>query len=293
MKKVIIGLALCAYSVSEGMLVPFNGSQVARRESPVATEIASSNQESVVSCREEQSQPEVNFRKVSNLRADLVHNIMSVMVRDCFKEGEQVEARGDWYKKEYPLQKTLVQYEHDFSQGFSMPVLELYATIDDIEFSDKSGRVVFRSDFCDEDTKIPHQVRETGDFQMDDANLQAKPLTEIFIHTEDGDQVIEEGKVRDGSTVVAYVRTNTPARTVTVGSPQARAGDSEYNYLSTETFEEWRRPDGTIFVKKTEGVQKIAKPKPPAPVQAAPQQVVNQPEPPRHRGGFFRRAFGW
>ncbi len=261
MKKVIIGLALCAYSVSEGMLVPFSGSQVARRDESYALSKAGESEDALSLTKK------VNFRTLQPSLL-LSENAVSVLIKEYSRVDDVMTQIGGAIEKQYPLQRELLRYEHDLSQGYSYPIQKLFVHIDDIEFADQMGDIVLDEEYIG--SGIRHQKRATNRYEMDDEHLLAKQLSEIFITTEIGDQVIDEAKVRAEDAPISYVRTTTPATVKNIGTPESRVGDDEFAYQKTETSEEYIRPDGTPFVKKTEDWQKVAKPKPPAPVPPKP-----------------------
>jgi hypothetical protein len=222
----------------------------------------------------------INLRQVRNPQRD--GEFVEVFIRDFCDLDARVPS-GGWYTRQYPLQRTFLRYNHNLAAGFSNPVQKLYATVNDIEHADRSGELVVDPEYLDNATQIPHQRRANGQYANDDANLRAKPFTEIFIDAGGTDEIIDPAKARDETAFVAYVRTNTPALESTIGLPEARADDAQFNYQRTETLEDWGRPDGTIFTKRTEGVQKVAKPTPPAPIQVIPEPIVVNQQPPRPR----------
>ncbi len=209
---------------------------------------------------------QVDVRQI--LQPELNGEILSVRIRDC-KDNELIN---EWYK-DYPLIREFLRYEHDFAAGKSYPVMKLFANVSDIELAD-TDEAIFDPEFEDEEHALTHQRRGINRYEMDDANLQARQFSEIFISTESGDQVIDEAKIRECDNPVSYTRTSTPPAIRKIGDPEVREDDNEFDYQRTETTEEWIRPDGTIFTKKTEGVEKISKPKQPASLPPKPITVT-------------------
>ncbi|MDR2267987.1 MAG: hypothetical protein LBD81_00875 [Holosporaceae bacterium] len=204
----------------------------------------------------------------------IIKDKVQIPIHDFVRSDIMIVPVGDGYTRQYPLQKTLLRYEHNLAAGFSNPIQELYAEVNDIEYADRSGKIVVDDEYLDNTTRIPHQRRATGQYEMDDANLSARPFTEVFIVGERGEEVVDSAKVRDGVEPVAYIRTNTPAQENTIGVPETRANDAQFNYQRIETLEDWRRPNETIFTKRTEDWRKVAKPTPLAPVPPSPITVT-------------------
>jgi hypothetical protein len=192
--------------------------------------------------------------------------MVQVSIGDFIHQGSSIIPVGQWYTRQYPLRKKLLRYEHNFAAGFSHPVWELFAMVTDVEYADRSGKIVVDGEHIDVKTRIPHQERTTGEYEMDDANLRAMPFTEIFISTERGDRIIDSARIRDDIDFVPYVSVGAKRKNV-VDVPRTRAGDSVFNYQKIEILEDWKCPDGTIFTKRTESEQKVAKPPFWAPVQ--------------------------
>lgn len=292
MKKVmLLSTAMCVLGLDTacGMMEMYNptGGTIVRREEAQTLAKADEVAGAVASANE------VNFRTIQPSLL-LSENAVSALIKEYSRTDSTMTQIGEPIEKQYPLQRELLRYVHDFSQGYSYPVQKLFVHIDDIEFADRSGDIVLDEEYTAEEKGIMHQKRPVGRYEMDDEHLLAKQLSEIFITTETGEQVIDGAKVRAGEDPISYIRTATPATVRNIGVPESRAGDNEFNYQKTETSEEYMRPDGTPFVKKTEDWQRVAKPKPPAPVQAAPQVVVNQPAPGGGgNGNIFHRIFGW
>jgi hypothetical protein len=258
----VAAMELQLRSENSGIIVRPNADTLITR--PVDQSIASVNAEETVNLS-----PVVNLRQVRDPQRD--GELVEVSVRDFRDLNAQVPNSG-WYTRQYPLQKTLLRYNHNLAAGFSSPVQKLYAMVNDIEHADRSGEIIVDPGYLDNATRIPHQRRANGQYANDDANRRAKPLTEIFINTGGSMEIVDPAKSRDDTAFVAYTRINTPARINTIGVPEVRANDAQFNYQRTETLEDWRRPDGTIFTQRTEGVQKVAKPPQPAPVPAPPSQ---------------------
>ncbi len=219
----------------------------------------------------------------------ITENQVSVLIKEYFRTDNRMIQIGDPIARRYPLQRVILGYEHNLSQGYSYPVQKLYVHIDDIEYANQQGDIVLDDEYIDEKSKIKHQERVVNKYEMDDKHLQARQLSEIFITTENGEEVIDEAKVREGNKPISYVRTSKPIEVRKIGDPEARESDEEFNYQRTETSEEYMRPDGTPFVKKTEDWERVAKPKPPAPVQPAI-QYIDVPVYHRKGGNLFHRA---
>jgi hypothetical protein len=212
--------------------------------------------------------PMVNLRELGEPFA--IRDFVQIPIHDFVRSDAITVPVGDGYTRQYPLQKTLLRYEHNLAAGFSNPVQELYANVNDIEHADRSGKIVVDDEYVDGATMIPHQRRAIGRYEIDDAHRRAKPLTEIFIVGERGEEVVDSARAREDTEFLAYLRTETPPQTNEIGVPEARADDAQFNYQRTETLEDWRRPDGTIFTKRTEDWARVAKPTPPAPVPQGP-----------------------
>ncbi|MDR2794866.1 MAG: hypothetical protein LBB12_03755 [Holosporaceae bacterium] len=293
MKKIIFGTILLSSSAIQAMIVPIdNDARISRRSESIVARLdddasitRSADQQLVLDDSTTSLSTRVNFRQVRD--PVRLGDRVRISIRDFIDEGGERSLVGSQYTKMYPLQKALLRYHHDIASGFSNPVQELFAMVTDIEHADRHGKIVVNPEYMDAETQIPHQTRETGSYQMDDCHLRAKPFTEIFMTTNSGSVIVDEAKARDRTPFIAYtlIDRSEPAP---IGEAEARADDAEFNYQRTETTERWRRPDTTIYTKRTEGVQKVEKTRPPAPVQAAPPIVVQQ-QPPRPRSP---RTFG-
>jgi hypothetical protein len=295
MKKNIFGTILLSSSAIQAMIVPIdNDAHISRRSESIVARLdddasitRSEDQQLVLDDSTTTLSTRVNFRQVRD--PQLMDGCVLVSIRDFIRSDTGIVSVGEWYTKQYALQKALLRYEHNLAGGFSNPVHELFATVNDIEHADRSGKIIVDDEYLDNATRIPHQSRATGQYEMDDANLKAKPFTEIFIVGEHEEEVVDSARVRDGVDTVAYIRTDTPARENTIGTPEERAGDSQFNYQRTETLEDWRRPDNTIFTKRTEEWKKVAKPTPPAPVPA-PVSMIKAPVWVRVGGNWRNKA---
>ncbi|MBQ7673606.1 MAG: hypothetical protein IJT36_03655 [Alphaproteobacteria bacterium] len=284
MKRILVSTAICALGLETvcGMMERYNpdGGGVVRREEAHAIVRANERAEAIV-------QPDqVNFRTVQPTLL-LAENAVSVLVKGYFRAGDRMAQIGEATARRYPLQRELLRYVHDFTHGYSYPVQKLFVHIDDIEFADRSGDITLDEGYTDEANGIRHQKRPVNRYEMENEHLQARQLSEIFITTREGDQVIDEAKVRTEDAPIPYVRTATPATVRNIGVPESRVGDNEFNYQQTETSEEYMRPDGTPFVKTTIDWQRVAKPKPPAEVKPLP-ITVTIPVHHWNKGSMFR-----
>jgi hypothetical protein len=304
MKKVILGTVLLSSSAVQAMIVTVdNDTHISR---PSETIVArSENQQLVLDGSTTDLSGRINFRQVRD--PVRLGGRVRVSIRDFVDDGGQRIPVGRWYTRTYPLQKILLRYQHDIISGFSSPVQELFAMVTDIEYADRHGKMVVDPEYVDNETRILHQIRETGSYQMDDYKLRARPFTEIFMTTDGKSVIVDEAKIRDGTAFVKYtfidrsepvlragLVANYPKKRLRIackskisflmpemesgiiGDLETRADDTEFNYQRTETTERWRRPDTTIFTKRTEGMQKIAKPVSIAPV-SPPHQTKKVP----------------
>jgi hypothetical protein len=235
--------------------------------------------------------PMVNLRELGE--PFVTRDFVQIPIHDFVRSDAIIVPVGENYTRQYPLQKALLRYEHNLAAGFSNPVQELYAEVNDIEHANRSGKIVADDEYLDGATRIPHQRRAIGQYEADDANLRAKPLTEIFIVGERGEEVVDPARAREDTEFLAYVRTETPPQTNEIGVPEERADDAQFNYQRTETLEDWRRPDGTIFTNRTEDWARVAKPAPPAPLPP-PIQYKTIPVYSRvWEGGWLNRHSEW
>lgn len=255
MKKVLLSAAICtlSFEMTEGMLERYNPNSgaITRCEDPHALVRANEGNSTIA------LEDTVNFRMIQPSLL-MSEGVVSVLITGYFRTGDTMTQMGDPSERQYPLQRKLLRYEHDLSSGYSYPVEELFVHIDDIEFADRSGDIVLDEEYVDRANGIKHQKRLVR-YEMDDEHLCAKQLSEIFITTGSGKQVIDEAKVRDGDGSVSYMRTATPAEFRKISEPESRAGDNEYCYQQVEVSEGWKRPDGSIFVKRTPKVESLAK----------------------------------
>ncbi len=270
-----------------------NNNQIIRRDE--INNIAKKNE----GISEAELSERVNWRTVCPSLL-ITENQVSVLIKEYFRTDNRMIQIGDPIARRYPLQRVILGYEHNLSQGYSYPVQKLYVHIDDIEYANQQGDIVLDDEYIDEKSKIKHQERVVNKYEMDDKHLQARQLSEIFITTENGEEVIDEAKVREGEPFVGYQeiepnkwkRPNgtiftkndeksyalmlfNPKQIVSYTNSKEFNGrketvftndDEEYFYESKkETFkdEEWKRPDGTPFVKRTEDWERVAKPKSP------------------------------
>lgn len=280
MKKIIFGTILLSSPAMQAMIVPVdNDTHISRRSEDIVARldddasIARAADQQIVSIEEELPLEQMSTEQLSQIinfrglgEPLIIGDIVQIPIFDFVKSETALIPVGEGYSRQYALQKTLLRYEHNLVEGFSNPVHELSATVNDIEHANRSGKIVVDDEYLDDAARVSHQRRATGQYEMDDANLSAKPFTEIFIIGEHGEDVVDSAKVREGVDPVAYIRTDTPAQENIIGDPEARADDAQFNYQRTETLEDWRRPDGTIFTKRTEEWRQVAKPPLPAPV---------------------------
>lgn len=216
----------------------------------------------------------VNYREISQPTVN--GDQITITVQD-FSGDEMV---GEMYERSYPLQRNFLRYIHDFEKGVSHPVEELFVMVNNVEYSNIRGKVVANSEFVNEEESLIHQFRINKNFgengyQRDDDNLRASPFMEIFIDTDYEEEVIEEARLREDK-AVAYEKVEGSLRTNNVGGPVSKAGDDDFEYQRQEVFEDWRRPDGSIFTKRTEKETPIRKAKPADPKPTPQQHVVQQ-----------------
>lgn len=280
MKKVLLSAAIytLSFEMTYGMLERYDpyGGAITRCEDTHALVRANEGNGTIV------PEEQINFRTVEPTLL-LSKGVVSVLITEYFRTGDKMIQMGEPNEREYPLQRKLLMYEHNLSAGYSYPVEELFVYIGDIEFANISGHIVLEEEYVDTDNGIRHQKRLVNRYEMDDENLQARQLSEIFILTESGEQVIDEAKVREGTELISYKEERVVR---TIEGSEVREGDDGFYYQRTETSEKWRRPDGTTFVKKTEDWERVDKPKLPAPVQAVPEVIE-----PSRQHSFWRRLF--
>jgi len=119
--------------------------------------------------------------------------------------------------------------------------------------------------------KLYHQTRITG-YTMNDANLKAIPNVVTYVNTVDGEKVISN--IPEPSRAVNYELVSRNENNI--GNPYS---DDNFNYQRIEILENYRRADGSIFTKRGERVNKVAKPKLARPVPSLAQTFVNQSAP--------------
>lgn len=293
MKKAVLCAAIAAVfsceGKDEGALIlsgQENSSKIIARSEISESEIRAQESREL-STRGNNSISRVNYREISQPTVN--GDQITVKVQD-FVEDELV---GEMYERSYPLQRNFLRYIHDFEKGVSHPVEELFAMVNNVEYSNIRGKVVANSEFVNEEESLIHQLRINKNFgengyQRDDDNLRASPFMEIFIDNDYEEEVIEEARLREDKSV-AYEKVEGSLRTNNIGGPVSRAGDDDFEYQRQEVLEDWKRPDGSIFTKRTEKEERFAKQKPPAPMSAPAPHVVNQTH--RRRGKPYR--FGY
>lgn len=287
MKKVALCVAIATVFSSEGknenaliLLGQENSSKIIARAEISESEIMAQESREL-STRGNSSINRVNYREIT--RPTVNGDQVTITVQD-FSEDEIV---GETYERSYPLRRNFLRYIHDFDKGVSHPVEELFAIINNVEYSNIRGKVVANSEFVNEEESLMHQLRVNKNFgengyQMDDDNLRASPFMEIFIDTDYEEEVIEEARLREDK-AIAYEKVDGSLKTNNIGGPVSKAGDDDFEYQRQEVLEDWKRPDGTIFTKRTERETPIRKAKPAAPRQGQARQVVNQSAPGGHR----------
>ncbi len=279
MKKIAICAAIAAIFVCEGK----NESALILRDSLSKVVARSEVLESELRRQEQESRDlvkRVNYQEITN--QTIAENQLTVTVQDFLGDDEV----GESYNRSYPIQKMFLEYTHDFENGVSHPLVELFAVVDDLEYSDVRGKIVTNPEFVNEDESLVHQFRINKNFgqngyQMNDNEKKAIPFMEIFIGDEDWEDVIEGAKLREDK-AVAYEKVDGSRRVEAVGEWFSKAGDDDFEYQKQDIYEDWKRPDGTIFVSKTENEKKREKQKLPEPQQTPQQHVVQQPQ---HSGG--------
>ncbi len=283
MKKMVVCAAIGTIFMCEGMnegalVLRDSSSNAIARSEILESEIRRQEQESKgLITREDLLINSINYREISNptVNGDQV----TVKVQD-FVEDELV---GESYNRSYPLQKRFLDYSHDFEKGVSHPVEELFAVVDDLEYSSVRGKIVANSRFINEEESFTHQLRinknlgQNG-YQMNDNGKKATPFMETFISKGDWEEVIGDARLHEDK-VVAYEKVDGSLRVNDIGPRFSKPGDNSFDYQRQEVLEDWKRPDGSIFTSRTPKEKRFAKPKPPAPVPAPAPQVVNQPAP--------------
>jgi hypothetical protein len=125
----------------------------------------------------------INFRELGEPL--IIRGIVLIPISDFVRSETALMPVGEGYTKQYALQKTLLRYEHNLPGGFSNPVHELFATVNDIEHADRSGKIVVEDEYLDEATRISHQRRTFSE----NGNI----ITETFITDESGNKIIIPG----------------------------------------------------------------------------------------------------
>lgn len=272
MRKFYVVVSVLGFGMVDGMLTPVNTSTgiVSRTE----TSELETRSTAVVSQQGQDNQNYalvrvVNSREIGEIVEN--ENTASIAIRDLFRSEQGSEVLGDWYIRDYPLQRRILSYQHNVAAGVSYPVEEHFVDINDLQLLEGSSHVVLNDGYINTGNRIAQQRRNTGLFANDDINLRARELTEIFIPTESGNVVVDGASARADTPFTAYTLVNT--NTIDVGTP-----DSNY-YQRTETSEQWHRPDGTIYIKRTAGGKYVSRPAATPPAQPAQQTVYNQPAP--------------
>lgn len=291
MKKIAVCAAIGAIFMCEGMnegalVLRDSSSNVLARSEILESEIRRQEQKSKDLVNQNRDLVKrINYQEITSQTMN--GDLLTVTVQDFLGD----ELVGEAYNRSYPLQKRFLDYSHDFEKGVSHPVEELFAVVDDLEYSSVRGKIVVDSEFVNEEENLTHQLRinknfGTNGYQRDDDNLRATPFMETFIGTEDWEEVIGEAKLREDK-VIAYEKVNGSLRTNNIGSRFSKPGDNNFDYQRQEVFEEWKRPDGTIFTKETVKDTPIAKQKPAAPKPTPQQHVVQQ----THHSGRSSNVF--
>ena len=280
MKKVVLCAAIGAVFTCEGMdekalVLRDSSSKAVVHMDMLESEIRRQEQESRDSVDQNRDLVKrINYQEITNQTVS--GDQLTVTVQDFLGD----ESVGESYNRSYPIQKMFLEYTHDFEKGVSHPVEELFAVVNDLEYSDIAGKFVVDSEFVNEEESLTHQLRidknsGTNGYQMNDAELKATPFMETFIETENWEEVIGEAKLREDK-VVAYEKIEGSEKTTDIGPRFSKPGDDEFEYQQQKFSEDWKRPDGSIFTKETVKDTPIAKQKPADPKPAHRQHVVNQ-----------------
>lgn len=240
MKKLMLGIAVCACESVFGMLMPTDGLNVTVRteERKVAKVGETVNDRALGG---DESKHVIYTRKIDRRpRIDLDKGIAKVQVNKY--SGEDFEG---FEFVDFPLIRIHRDYYNDFEKGLSFPIEELSTKVVGIENADITGKLVIDDRFINTQHPFPHKKINIGRYKMDDENLKAYPYTEIYINVDGSKHIIDGAKVRSNDSSIAYTRTSQKARRQ-IGSRAANGAA----YQSVDISEEYERPDGTKFMHK-------------------------------------------
>ncbi len=271
MKKVVLCAAMAAVfsceGKNEGALILSGQENFSKiiSQSEISESGIRAQESRELSTRGNNSISRVNYREISQPTVN--GDQITITVQDF--SGDEVV--GEMYERSYPLQRNFLRYIHDFERGVSHPVEELFAMVNNVEYSNIRGKVVANSEFMNEEESLIHQLRinknlgQNG-YQMNDNSKKATPFMETFISKGDWEEVIGDASLHEDK-AVAYEKVNGSLRVNNIGPRFSKLGDNSFDYQRQEVLEDWRRPDGSIFTSRTPKEERFAKkPKPPAPV---------------------------
>ena len=239
----------------------------------------------ITNMSESQLLSRINLRKLENASRVGNSNKVRVTVQDYVRsnDGSVQIPVGEGTQKEADLQARLIRIE-GFDTKAPQAICELFAVFSGIEHAEGDRVIV-------EENSRKAEAKVTG-YELNDAALNAKPIVGVTLPTADSLITVEEPTVREAT--IAYTQANPSFRRGgNIGGLEAIPGDNNHARQKYEKFERWQRPDGTIYEKRTEDFETVAKPKSPAYAPRPQAQVVNQPAPPPSGGpsNVFERAW--
>ena len=263
MKKMVIGLAVCGLGVASGM----DGILSTLGESRLG--ISGGGIGSI--CIREGVMPTVVERR----EAIHYHNSFSLegdTVTLLFVKGSEVGERfreESFIERSYPYEKEFIGLE-PADGNHSYAIYKLFTNTEEV------GEVMISDHFIDENNALEHQHRIVGSLINDDDHLISRGKVETYLIIDGVEHSVSVEE--NGSIPYTFLRTEKDTK-------YADAPDNRDNiriYTRWNGDEVRRSWDDSALIEKTA---------PQPPVQApAPQYHQVQH---RHRGGFFRKAFGW
>jgi hypothetical protein len=162
MKKVLLAMTALSVFDLHGMIVPTGDRQIDQQQNrdvlrPVGGELARLPQQVVI-------------QRVT-ARTDVQHNFIRERdnVRITFRERDENGINIGTYSRDYPIVSEMIagQYRHNLAEGFSSPMQNLFADVNDIPTLRGDRRILIATE--PSATRIQHQYVTVG-WQHDNAS---------------------------------------------------------------------------------------------------------------------------
>lgn len=246
MKKLLLTMTALSVFDLQGMIVPVGDRRIDQQQNrealrPVGGELAQLPQQGVI-------------QRVT-ARTDVQHNFVREgdNVRITFRDRDGDGINIGIYSRDYPIVSEIIagQYRHHMAEGFSNPMQNLFADVNDIPTLRGDRRILIATE--PNDMHIPHQYTTVG-WQHDDASRQSTATTTVFM-MDNGRRVDidPEARIRANSETRNHVSRG-PATRTDIGAPYTEGNDDCRRYVMRETFD---RPDGSFY--NVDGPMQIAR----------------------------------